>query len=366
MVFNIVFWDSLIVWLFISVAEAVMPWLTPKSIQFGVRIPPDKIGSSEVLEPRRSFVMVQLLIAAGAFLGLVLLPLIEGVSWLMTAAPVAVLAASFPNYLRVRRGLIRLKNSEGWFSGVSQQTFVEVQDGAEPRVNFLYMLPAVAVLLLTVVVGVDVYPSLPSIIPVHFTASGQANGFASKSSPEAFTGIIMQAVLLVMFTGIAAAVVRTRRSIESHAPSTSLWQQNRFKSIAARMMLLMSFFIGLTLMLSQFSIWGVIPRADAALTVIPSLVGVIGLTIPMMRAGQYGSRLKPSANEQGTGIANVDDDRVWKAGAVYFNRGDRAILVPKRFGVGWTFNFANPLSWLILAVIIALPVVLVLIIRFVH
>lgn len=45
----------------------------------------------------------------------------------------------------------------------------------------------------------------------------------------------------------------------------------------------------------------------------------------------------------------MDDDRYWKAGGVYFNPDDPTILVPKRFGIGWTFNFAHPIAWVILA-----------------
>ena len=50
-----------------------------------------------------------------------------------------------------------------------------------------------------------------------------------------------------------------------------------------------------------------------------------------------------------------DDDRFWKAGLIYVNRDDPAIMVGNRFGVGWTFNFANRTAWLVLAGIVAAP-----------
>ena len=50
-----------------------------------------------------------------------------------------------------------------------------------------------------------------------------------------------------------------------------------------------------------------------------------------------------------------DDDRFWKAGSIYVNRADPAVLVPKRFGVGWTVNLGNPIG-------IAIGVVTVLVI----
>ena len=42
----------------------------------------------------------------------------------------------------------------------------------------------------------------------------------------------------------------------------------------------------------------------------------------------------------------------YKAGFIYFNRQDSRVFVPKRFGIGYSFNFANPVTWIILAVLI--------------
>ena len=40
----------------------------------------------------------------------------------------------------------------------------------------------------------------------------------------------------------------------------------------------------------------------------------------------------------------------WKMGVFYFNPDDPALFIPKRFGIGYTLNFANPWSWVVLAV----------------
>jgi uncharacterized membrane protein len=39
---------------------------------------------------------------------------------------------------------------------------------------------------------------------------------------------------------------------------------------------------------------------------------------------------------------------------LYVNRDDPAVMVGKRFGVGWTLNFGNPRSWLLVGVLLAL------------
>ena len=51
----------------------------------------------------------------------------------------------------------------------------------------------------------------------------------------------------------------------------------------------------------------------------------------------------------------------WKwGGAVYYAPDDPAVFVPKKLGIGQTMNFARAWSWIILAAILVVPVVLAL------
>ena len=38
----------------------------------------------------------------------------------------------------------------------------------------------------------------------------------------------------------------------------------------------------------------------------------------------------------------------------YINREDHALLVPRRFGLGWTLNFGNPSAAILLAGVVVL------------
>ena len=49
-------------------------------------------------------------------------------------------------------------------------------------------------------------------------------------------------------------------------------------------------------------------------------------------------------------------DAAWK-GSFYSNANDPALLVPKRFGLGYTLNFGNPWSWAVLAFVLLIVVV---------
>ena len=52
-----------------------------------------------------------------------------------------------------------------------------------------------------------------------------------------------------------------------------------------------------------------------------------------------------------------DDPLNWKLGIFYFNKKDKRLLSPKRIqGLGWTVNFANPYSIILLIAIITLTI----------
>jgi uncharacterized membrane protein len=56
-------------------------------------------------------------------------------------------------------------------------------------------------------------------------------------------------------------------------------------------------------------------------------------------------------------VVNRADDSYWKMGAFYFNKDDPSIFVEKRFGIGYTLNFANPVGWIVMAGIVIVIIV---------
>lgn len=50
-------------------------------------------------------------------------------------------------------------------------------------------------------------------------------------------------------------------------------------------------------------------------------------------------------------------DKCWYGGAIYYNPQDQAVFVEKRFGIGYTLNFARPVSWVFMVVVLGLAVV---------
>ncbi|MBR2682822.1 MAG: hypothetical protein IKE22_06110, partial [Atopobiaceae bacterium] len=82
--------------------------------------------------------------------------------------------------------------------------------------------------------------------------------------------------------------------------------------------------------------------ASAALMLFTA-VTVIGVVVISAITGQAGGRI---ASELRTSDELArDDDAHWRLGVFYCNAEDPSIVVPKRFGIGWTMNIARPGAW---------------------
>jgi len=81
---------------------------------------------------------------------------------------------------------------------------------------------------------------------------------------------------------------------------------------------------------------------------VPVLVLVV--IVVLVRLGQGGAK-GPSA-ATGVPVGDRTPDKYWKLGLFYFNPEDPAVLIEKRFGLGYTFNFARPATWIIMGLLL--------------
>jgi uncharacterized membrane protein len=180
------------------------------------------------------------------------------------------------------------------------------------------------------------WSEIPARWPQHWNAAGQVNGWGHRGG-GVFAPLIMGAMILLLITGISAFM----RS----APGTQTRQRSRAQApLAALAWLLaaMFCFVGLLPFARNLS------PATIALVVVVNLVATFGVVIWLL----WRTAMMPGAmpaNEPYDGTP----DAAWRAGGlVYFNPADAAVLVPKRFGWGWTLNFARPISWIYIGVVI--------------
>ena len=70
--------------------------------------------------------------------------------------------------------------------------------------------------------------------------------------------------------------------------------------------------------------------------------------------GRTSARTEVALGPEGLPLGDQTPDDCWKWGLFYCNPQDMAILVPARCGPGYTVNFGRPVTWLMIAALIAL------------
>ncbi len=336
----------------IGLIQWLMPSLMPATIPFGVRIPRDRADAPVIAGQRRHYRVAAAVVAVLATAAALAAP---------PFAPLAVLAemlAGVGLYLRARARVTAVKTSEEWFEGRRQVVVADTSLRTDPeRYPWPWSLPALALTTATVVTGILHYPSMPARLATHYDASGGPDHFAAKSFGTAFGPVLAQVGSTVLLLGLAAVALRTRAQLDAEDPQAAT-RHRRFVAGAARALLVLAACASVTFLFTSLATWGLIHPPVAvrvALSVVPIFLGVAALLVVAVRVGQGGSRVRlTGVAAGGARTVNRDDDRLYRWGIVYFNRDDPAVLVPKRFGFGWTLNLARPVTWLVFAAIVAM------------
>jgi uncharacterized membrane protein len=319
------------------------------TVQFGVRVPRERAGAPVIGRERRAYywrtaaIGVCCTAVAVAVRG-------YGSWWLPRIILLVELAAGLGCFWIARRKIAAVKNADNWFAGLRQTIVADTSWRTDPpRFPVRWLIPALAVMAVTAAVGALRYPGLPAHI---VTASGHR---VPKSAVSVLT-VGGQLYFTVVCSGLMLIVYRSRPDIEAADPAASTLRYRRFLAAFTRVLLTLAALVDTTLLLVALRDWQVYrsPGIGRALPALPAVAGVLLLAAVAARMGQGGSRL--NGNVRGLAPAtgtDRDDDRFWKAGLLYVNRDDPAVVVGARFGAGWTLNFGNPAAWLIIAGIVA-------------
>jgi uncharacterized membrane protein len=314
---------------FFGVLVAVGPAVTKPTVAFGVRIPPERSGAPVIRTQRRAYAWRATTVAVVAT-ALVLALHGYDSRWLPRLILLLELAADLGCYLLARRRIADAKRGGRWFAGVRQTVVTDTNWRLDPpRFPVRWLLPALAVIAATIVTGV--------------VRQVPASGFAVVAG---------QAYVTALWGGLLVLAYRARPDITAADPAASLARYRRFLHELATAMLVLVALVNVTLLLKGLQDWHVyrLSGAASALTVVPFAAGLVLVGAIAVRAGRRGARLGGPA-PAGSGVADRDDDRFWKAGLVYVNTDDPALVVTARFGTGWTLNLANPRAWLLVAAI---------------
>ncbi|MFC6022417.1 DUF1648 domain-containing protein [Plantactinospora solaniradicis] len=354
--------------LMVAVSAWVMPSIQRPTLPFGVRVPAQRAGDAAILGRTRAF-RAQITVSGllGLLAALVLATTVgtgdETTVALVSSAPTGallLLIAAF--YLRARRAILRVKADDGWYSGVAQRVAVDTSLRTGPeRLPWRWAVPAMLTPLVTLAVGIALYPDMPAKVPMR-TNGSTVEAWQAKSPWVIALPVGIELFTTALLIGLLAWSFRSRAELEPSAPKRSATQHRLFLRRISRALLVLAACMNATVLFAVVPAWqGRVPGpwATAGL-ILFSLLGAAYVVVVSVRTGQGGSRIAADRDQtaERPGTAHTDDDRHWRvAGFCYVNRDDPAILVQKRVGIGWTLNLGNPRSIAIVAGVLALVAV---------
>lgn len=339
---------------------AYMPYLMRKKICFGIRIPENAFNDEDIARIRKNYIkqvltgaaiIVVLGIIAGFNFG------IEAAMYMQSASIILYLIVVYSAYVSAWKKVKAVKAERKWLENA---TNIAIATTGTEKINFsanpLWFLVHIMVLAVTIVIGLLLYEQMPEMVPINYDLSGNPIGYAAKSMQLVFFAPGIQFFMLLLFGFIYVVILKTKRNIDEDRIEESIEQNRLFKNRWLMFTIVGALVMELMFLFMQLSFVGVFTDMNMVFYVTMAGVAIIiGMVVFIaIKTGQSGNRIKLTKNEKTGEVINRDDDKYWKLGMFYFNKDDPSLFVEKRFGVGFTNNFAHPMAWIILIVVFAI------------
>ena len=176
-------------------------------------------------------------------------------------------------------------------------------------------------------------PSLPERVPSHWNAAGQVDGWMGKE--HLFLPPLLLAGFgwaLLFFIGLAFRSGEARKQ----AGACALLPLRGWLSC------------GMALMAGYMGPMAAIQGGRAVVIGLVLLFACLAAgLVPVIRAVRQAPPI----------VGASESDYRW-GGMIYWNASDERLWVPKRLGIGWTLNFARPMAWVVMALLLILPLAL--------
>ena len=361
--------DSLILMVFLvaiiflsGALLAATPWFMKKNECFAVTIPESAQADVRFLAFRKRYAAAVLAVtlicavALGAVSNVVLGKMSSAtdaasLNAILAAAIVAAatipLIASFALMLHYRKRVKAIKREEGWKAERDEAVALIGFEEAPAPPSLAWNVVYVPIVLITLALGLALYPSTPDLVPTHIDFAGNVNQWTPKDPALIAFPLLVEVFMAACFIFSHWMTIRSKKDVDPARPAISAYAYGAFARAECILLLVggsvLTAVLGIVMILMMTEFLSML--VTMVLIIVATLV-FVGATIAFSIVyGQSGSRLVKRLEENGDIIA--DNDEHWKAGIFYWNKDDASLILPKRFGVGWTMNWARPAAWVI-------------------
>lgn len=354
-------------WLFVLILVPIfipmifIPFWTRKTDSFGVSIPEEVYQHPQIKKMRQKYAWMNVLLALLTSALFLALAYGHDEKYISLVFPFIIFGYIFTHlavYLFFHKQMKAIKNNHPDWTNKEQRVIINTGFRSQKLVysNYWFIIPYI-ISIFTTIITLTNYQIIPERIPMHFSFSGEVNRWADKSYRSILLTPIIQLFMTSLFLFINIMISKAKQQVSAANPEESIRQNVIFRKRWSLLMLILGTSMIILLMLQQLSL--VYPINQQLLMGV-HMVFVISVCIAAIilsiTTGQGGSRIRRIKSDENSEIINRDDDRYWKLGIFYFNKNDPAIFLERRFGIGWTTNWAHPLSWIIILIILLVAV----------
>lgn len=352
------------------IMQMITPRLTRKDIYFGVRVPEEEVAKEELTSIYKEYIKNNLVISVIYILVFSVLVYSSEKFWVITQilGICLYLIMSFLIYYRSNKKVKEIKDKNGWYKTKKPVTVIDTKFTKDKRKDILvspwwFIIPGI-IIIVNIIIGINVYDRLPNLIPTHWNALGQVDGWTKKSYKAILQMPFVQFFMTLVLFFSYKIIGWSKQQINASNPEESRERNIIFRSRWSGYMVIMVILINLLFTYANLNILQVINTSGKGMMAVTfSFTGIIlALSIYMsLTTGQGGSRIKlKRETNTSSGLVDRDDDKYWKLGnSIYVNKDDPSLFVEKRFGIGWTMNYGRIESIIItivlLVLIIAMP-----------
>ncbi|MHA6259428.1 DUF1648 domain-containing protein [Sporosarcina sp. CAU 1771] len=348
----------LFVGLFLVGIQASMPYLLKKTLVFGVTIPTPLVDESTLSSYKKYYSIITAVFGALSITIFTIWALTteigeETLVLTGTAIQFAILLLSMSLYFLFHVKTANLKKTNNWGTDLKQIRITDLTvRTADEMLHWVFFTLPILITVGLIAYSATQYANLPELIPTHWGIDGQPDAFSKKTPFSALSLLLILFVLQVMMLAINELTKKSGIKISATAKNKTRTQQLAFRKYTS--WLLFAIMLIMTILFSFLQLGMIHEKMNNpfVLFILPIgfLVVIFVLTgVYAFKLGQSGTRLDvDTLDEEVEGVTDYDDDQYWKGGLFYINKNDPSIFVEKRFGVGWTLNFGQPLGFVIL------------------
>lgn len=355
--------------LFVGILQIFIPFIAKRSVVFGVSIPYEQVRHPQVIRYKKSYAIINTIFTLAVLIGL--FQLFQGQQFNETqlalvgvVLPFGLILVGLSFYFFYHYKITKLKQTNNWFGSIKQVHFADlnIRSKDEMLASYIYLIPVIISVCL-MILTVNLYDQLPSRIPTHWGPNGEPDAFSDKSWMVALGMPITLVLMQLMFYGINVFTKRSGIKISAGNVMSSQLRQLRLRKYSSWFLFVVEIFMTLLFAILHLNLLYENIISDLLMMITPFFFLVIILAGAVWLAVKVGSvdsdfEGKEIIESSPLKVESIDEDKHWIGGLFYFNRNDPSVFVEKRFGIGFTINFGNPIGYIILIVPIILIIVL--------